>query len=175
MKKILLVIALLFTHTYATQAPKMGCILAQQGEVVVNWTVYGDEKLGHEGNSTNVEFIAIQKDGTNFHEILIGSSIKADFQGKPLLAKFLHIQSKKRIARGPRHGIIIFNISLNGVSKDVPTVYFYETGDMKMKGHINLKDFKLSDKDTYAELAFGLKISSLVCAVPNRDGTTKEK
>lgn len=165
MKKILLVIALLFTYTYATKAPKMGCILAQQGEVVVNWTVYGDEKLGLEGNSTKVEFIAIQKDGTNFHEILVGSSIKADFQGKPLLAKFLHIQSKKRIARGPRHGIIVFNISLNGISKDVPTVYFYETGDMKMKGHINLKDFKLSDKDTYAELAFGLQIHSVVCAV----------
>ena len=165
MKKLLLIFTLLFTYIYATQPPKMGCILSQTGEVVANWTVYGDKKLGQEGNSTKVDFIPIQKEGTNFHEILVGSSIKADFQGKPLLAKFIHIQSKKRIKRGPRHGAIILNITLNAVSKDIPTVYHYEKGNMKMKGHINLKDFNLSDKDTYAELAFGLQIHSVVCAV----------
>ena len=166
MKKISLVIMLLlFTYAFAKPAPKMGCILAQQGKVIVNWTVYGEEKLGQEGKSSKVEFITIQKEGTNFHQILVGSSIKADFQGKPLLAKFLHIQSKKRIARGPRHGIIIFNMTLNAVSNDVPMVYFYEKGKMRMKGHINLKDFKLSDKDSYTELSFGLDIHSIVCAV----------
>ena len=176
MKNILLLLTFLMLSLNATsKPPKMGCILAQQGEVKLNWTVYGDKKLGEEANSTSVEFIPIQKEGQNFHEILVGSSIKADFQGKTLLAKFLHIQSKKRIARGPRNGIILLNISLNAVNKDVPMVYFYQTGNMNIKGHINLKDFNLSTKDTYVELIFDLHINSLVCAIPHRGTVKKEK
>jgi len=176
MKNILLVLTFLIASLNATsKPPKMGCILAQQGEVQVNWTVYGDKKLGEEANSTKVQFIPIQKEGQNFHEILVGSNIKADFQSKTLLAKFLHIQSKKRIARGPRHGIVLFNISLNEVSKNVPMVYFYQTGDMNIKGYINLKYFNLSAKDIYVELVFDLHINSLVCSIPHRDTIKKEK
>jgi len=166
MKKLLLALTFLIVFLHATSTPpKMGCILAQQGEVKLHWTLYGDKKLGEEANSTSVSFIPIQKEGKNFREILVGSSIKADFQSKTLLAKFLNIQSKKRIARGPRHGIIIFNISLNAANKDIPMVYFYQTGEMNIKGYINLKDFNLSAKDTYVELIFDLHINSLVCAV----------
>jgi len=172
MKKILLALTFLILSLNATfKPPKMGCILAQKGEVKLHWTVYGDKKLGEEANSASVAFIPIQKEGQNFREILVGSSIKADFQGKTLLAKFLHIQSKKRIARGPRQGIVLFNISLNAVNKNVPMVYFYQTGEMNIKGHINLKDFNLSTKDTYAELVFNLHINSLVCAVAHRAQT----
>jgi len=166
MKKILLALTFLMLSLNATfKPPKMGCILAQQGEVKLHWTHYGDKKLADETDSTSVTFLPIQKEGKNFREILVGSSIKADFQGKTLLAKFFHIQSKKRIARGPRNGIILFNISLNAMNKDVPMVYFYQTGEMNIKGYINLKDFNLSAKDTYVELMFDLHINSLVCAV----------
>jgi hypothetical protein len=176
MKKILLALTFLMLSLNATsKPPKMGCILAQQGEVKLHWTVYGDKKLEDEANSTSVAFIPIKKEGQNFREILVGSSIKADFQGKTLLAKFLHIQSKKRIARGPRQGIVLFNISLNAVNKDVPMVYFYQTGEMNIKGHINLKDFNFSAKDTYVELVFDLHINSLVCSVPHRGIVKKEK
>ena len=172
MKKTLLILTLLLSWVYAKPtAPRMGCILSQQGEVTSNWTIYGDEKLGREGNSTQVNYTAIKKEGENFNEILVGSTIQVNMQDKKILAKIVHIQSKKRIKRGPRHGVIVLNITLNGVSKDIPTVYFYETGDMKMKGYINLKDFKLSDKDSYTELAFGLQIHSIVCALPDRSIT----
>ncbi len=170
MKKILLVLALLTACMYAKPTPpKMGCILSQQGEVTVDWSIYGDEKLANQGKSASVKYTAIKKEGINFNEILIGSTIQTKFQSKDLLAKFSHLKSKKRVGRGPRHGVIVFDITLNGTSKDLPTVYFYEKGDMTMKGLINLKDFKLSDKDTYSELVFKLKVKSIVCAMPHKN------
>jgi hypothetical protein len=166
MNKTVIALTILSTLIFAKPLPpKMGCILAQKGDVTAQWSVYGDAKLAVESKSDSVKYTAIKKEGKNFNEILIGSTIQTDFQNKQLVAKIIHIQSKKRIARGPRHGVMVFNILLNGVSKDVPTVYFYKTGDMSMKGLINLKDFKLSDKDTYTELIFELKINSIVCAV----------
>ena len=176
MKNILLLLTVLIATLNANpKAPKMGCILAQQGKVQVGWTLYGDTKLGIEDNCTEVEFIPIQKKGKNFHEILVGSRIKADFQGKPLVAKFLHIQSKKRIARGPRRGLILFSIILNDIHKDIPMSYFYEKGDMRMKGYINLKDFNLSKKDIYTELVFDVHIHSIVCAVPHNNTKARWK
>ncbi len=44
---------------------------------------------------------------------------------------------------------------------------------MKMKSHINLKAFKLSDKNIYAELALGLQVHSVVCAVPHKTAIEK--
>ncbi len=167
LKKIFLLLILFVGILYAKEVPtKMGCILAQQGEVSINWTVYGDELRAKESKSTQVRFIPIQKEGKNFHEILIGSTIEADFQNKPFSAKFIHIQSKKRISRGPRHGLVVLSLTLNKITKDIPMVYFYKEGDMQMKGHINLKAFKLSHKNIYIELALGLQIHSVVCAVP---------
>ena len=176
MKNILLLLTLLIATLNANpKPPQMGCILAQQGKVQVSWTRYGDKKLGIEANSTEVKFIPIQKEGKNFHEILIGSSIKSDFQGKSLVAKFLHIQSKKRIAKGPRRGLILFSIILNDIHKDIPMSYFYKKGNMNIRGYINLKDFNLSNKDTYVELVFDLYIHSIVCAVPHNNTKAKWK
>jgi hypothetical protein len=146
----------------------MGCILAQQGKVTVHWTVYADALRGTESNSTQVDYIPIQKEGTNFNEILVGSIIKSTFQNKPFSAKLTHLQSKKRIARGPRHGLIIISLTLNKITQEIPMIYFYKKGDMQMKTHINLKTFNLSNTDTYAELALGLQIHSLVCAIPHK-------
>jgi len=174
MKKIILSLVALTALLYAKPiAPKMGCILSQQGEVKANWTAYTSEKLGIQGKFDNVKYKAIAKEGKNFKAILVGSTIGMDtnstnFKNKPLLLRLKNIQSKKRIKRGPRHGVIVFNISLNGVEKDVPMVYFYETGDMKIKGFIDLSDFKLADETTYVEIVVELSINSIVCALPHK-------
>jgi hypothetical protein len=112
-----------------------------------------------------VNYKAIKKEGPIFKEILVGSIIKADFKDKKILAKITHIQSKKRIGRGPRHGIVEMEITLNDISKKIPMVYFYESGDMSMKSNINLKDFNLSKETVYTELDFGLHVYSVVCAI----------
>lgn len=175
MKNTILAFLILSTAIYAKPiAPKMGCILSQQGEVKANWTVYGNvEKHGIQGAFKNIKYKAIVKEGQNFKAILVGSTISMDtnstnFQNKEIIAKITHIQSKKRIARGPRHGVIVFDISLNGVSKEIPMVYFYETGGMQIKGFINLSDFKLSKETTYTEISIGFSVNSIVCAIPHK-------
>lgn len=166
MKQILLLLVFLSIISHAQEkAPKMGCILSQKGEVSFNWSEYTDEKYAIESSSKTVKYTAIKKEGSNFKNILVGSTIETDFKGKKLLAKITHIQSKKRIERGPRHGVIEMNISVNNITKTMPFVYFYEAGDLLIKRNINLKEFNLSSKKMYAELRFEIHIYSVVCAV----------
>ena len=166
LKKIILILALLCVSLNAkTAKPKMGCILAQQGKVTFEWAMYGDEKYAIQGKDNNVKYTAIKKEGHIFKEILVGSTVKTKLQGEELEAKIVHIQSKKRIGRGPRHGVIVFNITLNNISKDIPMVYFYEGGDMIATANIDMNHFKLSSKTKYCELKFGLHVYSVVCAI----------
>ena len=44
-------------------------------------------------------------------------------------------------------------------------VYFYEAGNMSIKGIVNLKDFNLVEKTKYAEFRFSLFVYSVVCAI----------
>ena len=172
MKRLLLLLIILGSLLYAeSKAPKMGCILAQQGEVKADWTVYGNKKLGVQGSFFNVKYRAKSKEGTNFKELFIGSSISMDtdsteFQKNSLVAKIIHIQAKKRIAKGSRDGIVVFNITTNGISKNIPMIYTYNKGNMQIKGLINLKEFKLSKESRYSELSIKLQIHSIVCHVP---------
>lgn len=166
MKKLLLILLFISSIVQAQdKAPKMGCILSQEGEVSLQWAEYGSEKYAVLGKSKSVQYKAIKKEGHIFKEILVGSTIEADFKDKTLFAKITNIQAKKRIARGPRHGVIEMEISLNNITKTIPFVYFYESGDMLMKNNINLQEFKLSEKSIYSELSFRLHIYSVVCAI----------
>ena len=86
MKQILLLLVFLSIISHAQEkAPKMGCILSQKGEVTFNWSEYTDEKYALEGSSKTVKYTAIKKEGSNFKEILVGSTIQADFKGEKLL------------------------------------------------------------------------------------------
>ncbi len=166
MKQILLLLIFLSIISNASEkAPKMGCILSQTGEVTVKWSEYTDEKYAIENSSKTVKYTAIKKEGSNFKEILVGSTIQADFKGKKLLAKITHIQSKKRIGRGARHGVIEMEVRVNNITKTMPFVYFYEDGNLLIKRNVNLKEFNLSDEEIYAELSFGMHFDSLVCAI----------
>lgn len=166
MKKILLILIFINIAVFAqSKAPKMGCILSQEGEVTLQWAQYGSEKYAVLGKSKEIKYTAIKKEGHVFKEILVGSTMEADFKDKKLFATITHIQSKKRVGRGPRHGVIEMNITLNDISKKIPMVYFYEGGDMLIKSNINLKEFNLSNKTLYTELSFGIHVYSVVCAI----------
>ncbi len=166
MKFFLLVCVFLSLNLYAqTKKPKMGCVLSQKGEVTVKWAEYGDKKYAVQGTSKNVEYTAIKNEGHIFKEILVGSTIKADFKDQKIMAKITHIQSKKRVGRGARHGVVEINITINSISKDIPFIYFYEGGDMLMKSNLNLKDFNLAKAKTYSELSIGLHVYSVVCEI----------
>lgn len=166
MKKIFLVLIFIgITLQAQTKAPKMGCLLSQKGEVSLQWAEYGSEKYALQGKSKKVNYKAIRKDGHMFKDILVGSIIEADFKDKNIIAEITHIQSKKRIGRGPRHGVVEMKLTLNNISKKIPMVYFYEGGDLQIKSNINLQDFKLTNKTIYSELSFDLHIYSIVCAI----------
>lgn len=166
MKQILLLLIFLSIISHAQEKePKMGCVLSQKGEVTFSWSEYGNEKYAIEDSSKAVNYTAVKKEGNNFNEILVGSTIETDFKGKKLLAKITHIQSKKRIAREARHGVIEMEVSVNNITKTIPFIYFYEDGDLLIKQNINLKEFNLTDEKVYAELRVALHIYSVVCAI----------
>jgi hypothetical protein len=166
MKQILLLLVFLSVISNASEKePKMGCILSQKGEVTFNWSEYTDEKYALEDSSKTVKYTAIKKEGSNFREILVGSTIQTKIKGKNLLAKITHIQSKKRIGRGARHGLIEMDVSINSITKTIPFVYFYEDGNLLLKRNINLKEFNLASEKEYLELRFGIPIYFALCAV----------
>ncbi|WP_072680861.1 hypothetical protein [Arcobacter sp. LA11] len=166
MKYILLLLLCLNIMSHAqNKKPKMGCILSQKGEVTFNWAEYTSNKYAIEGKSKTVKYKAVKKEGAVFKEILIGSTIKADFKNKDILAKIVHIQAKKRVGRGPRHGMIELQITMNNITKTLPFIYFYDAGNMIIKSNVNLKDFNLVTKKLYSEFSFGIHFDFALCEI----------
>jgi len=166
MKKLILLLVISIASLHAgSPAPKMGCTLAQQGKVTFGWATYTESKYAIQGSDEDVKYTPIKKEGHIFAEILVGSTMQSSFESKELNAKILGIQSKKRVGRGPRHGIITMQVELNGITKTIPMVYFYKGGDMLMKSIVDLKDFHLSTSTKYSEFSFGLHVYSIVCAI----------
>ncbi len=169
MKKLLIVLVALVTFLNAElTAPKTGCILSQQGKVVVSWKAYKTPaKIGVGGVFNEVTYTAVKAEGKNFKEILVGSSVVIDTnsvnsknEGRDLKlvnsffklmgngkinAKIVDMTSNKRVKREPRTGSITVEISMNGVTKSVPMNYTYDKGLMTSEGFIDILDFSGSD------------------------------
>jgi hypothetical protein len=205
MKKILLILAILTTFVYAElNRPKSGCILSQQGDVKVSWKAYKTPaKIGVGGVFNDVTYTAVKKEGKNFKEILVGSSVviktasvnsknkerdtklaNAFFgllSGKTITAKIVDMTSNKRVKREPRTGTITLEVTMNGVTKNVPMTYSYDKGLMKSEGFIDIFDFAGSkalaslnkacfDKHqgkTWSDVKVGfeMNIKAILCAV----------
>ena len=145
-------------------APKEGCILSQQGAVLVNWKAYKTPaKLGVGGIFDKVAYTPAQKEGKNFKEILVGSSVDINttsvnsnnkgrdaklvnsffklMSDEKIVAKIVDMTSNKRVAKEPRTGTITIEVTMNGVTKKVPLNYSYSKGIMKSQGVIDILDF----------------------------------
>ena len=168
MKKLLLSIMILSTTLFAEEPTvKTGCILSQEGAVTVGWKAYKTPaKLGVGGVFNDVTYKAVAKEGKNFKEILIGSSVTIDTasvnsknegRDKKLVASFFKLLGSQTInakiidirqtsdkKERPRQGIITTAITMNGISKDVPMHYTYDKGVLKGEGYIDLFDFQAS-------------------------------
>lgn len=165
MKKLLLILVMLTTLIHAELTrPKSGCILSQQGDVKVSWKAYKTPaKIGVGGVFDDVTYTAVKKEGKNFKEILVGSSVviktasvnsknesrdaklvNAFFgllSGETIRAKIVDMTSNKRVKREPRTGTITLEVTMNGVTKKVPMTYSYDKGLMKSEGFIDIFDF----------------------------------
>ena len=168
MKKLLLTIMILSTMLFAEiTTTKTGCVLSQEGAVVVGWKAYKTPaKLGVSGLFNKVTYTAAAKEGKNFKEILVGSSVTIQtpsvnsknegrdkklveqffkvFSSDTITAKITDIKAKSKETGKPKTGTIMIDISMNGVTKNTPMTYTYNKGTMKAEGYIDLLDFQAS-------------------------------
>ncbi len=205
MKKLLLILATLSTLIYANATTqKSGCILSQQGAVTANWKAYKTpEKIGVSGVFDDVAYTAAAKEGKNFKEILVGSTVvintnsvntKNKERDKKLInsffkilsndkitAKIVDIKAKSKEMGKPKTGTLTVEISMNGVTKQVPISYFYDKEIMTGKGFIDLFDFgapkalisinkacfDLHNGKTWndVEISFEMKIKASLCEI----------
>ncbi len=149
-------------------APKEGCILSQQGQVVVSWKAYKTpSKIGVGGVFDKVKYHAIKPEGKNFKEILVGSSVDINTSSvnsknegrdaklvnsffkllgdEKITAKIVDITSNKRVAKEPRTGTVTVEVTMNGITKKVPMKYSYDKEIMKSEGVIDILDFSGSN------------------------------
>ena len=165
MKKLITSIALLSAFTATLQAdPKTGCVLAQKGDVTAAWMAYKTPlKVGVSGIFDNVKYKSVAKEGKNFREILVGSSVAIDtksvnsknaprdaklvkfffnsMNSQKISAKIVDIKADERVKNKPRTGIVTLDITMNGVKKRVPMKYNFKDSVFSAKGVIDILDF----------------------------------
>ncbi len=168
MKKLLFSMAVLSSLIYAGEATKKpSCILSQEGAVEINWKSYKTAaKIGVGGSFDDVSYTAIKKEGKNFKEILVGSSVtiytnKVNskhedrdlkltnsffniLNDKKITAKIIEIKAQEKEMNKPKTGTLIVEITMNGVTKKVPLKYIHDKGIMRADGFIDILDFKAS-------------------------------
>jgi polyisoprenoid-binding protein YceI len=165
MKKIILSMMIMFgLTTSVAAAQKSGCILAQKGKVTVAWMAYKTPaKKAVSGVFESVKYTAVAKEGKNFREILVGSSVVIDtksvnsknkgrdaklvkfffeqMSGNTIDAKIVDIKADKKIKSKPRTGVVTLDITMNGVTKRVPMKYSFANSVFSAKGTIDVFDF----------------------------------
>ncbi len=160
MKKIILSLFTLFSISHASS----GCVLVQSGDMNVTWKAYKTlAKVGVGGAFTSVGYVPAAKEGKNFKELLVGSSVSIDTTkintGNPerddtlvrmffkklkttsIEAKVLSMKAGKRIKGKPYKGVLDVSITMNEMTLVIPMSYVYEKEIFVAKGTIDLFDF----------------------------------
>jgi hypothetical protein len=159
MKKTILILFSLFTISHAG-----GCVLVQSGDMNVTWKAYKTlSKVGVSGVFTAVKYVPMAKEGANFRELLVGSTISIDAtqidtsnlsRDKTLVkmffkqlisttieGKIVAMKADKRVKGKPYTGVLDVELSFNAKKMTIPMVYIYEKEQFKAKGIIDLFDF----------------------------------
>ncbi len=154
MKKILLLLIMLSSLLFSAKATakKAGCILSQDGKVVINW----QDKKGSKGTFDNVDFVALKKEGVNFKEVFVGSQIVVNSDAKPITLMITGVKSNPRVKPDPRTGTMTFMI-LEQPGKTVTLDFIYDKGKMNIKGKTDIYDFTMLD--------LNIKIKAILCNV----------
>ena len=153
--------------TTLNASQKSGCVLSQKGPVTVAWKAYKTPlKLGVGGIFDDVKYRAVAKEGKNFREILVGSSVAIDtrkvnsknkardeklynsffkqmnIQG--IKAKIVDIKADVKLTKAKgktRTGTVAIEIDMNGITKTIPMKYSFIDGVFDAKGVIDILDF----------------------------------
>lgn len=154
MKKLLVILLTIVSFLNAEKtAPKIGCILAQDGQVQVNWK----DKNNKNGSFKNVSYTAIKKEGINFKEIFVGSMIQIDSKNSPIKLTIKDIKANPRVKPNPRTGSMKVSVMSKDINKEIIMNYTYDKNIMKAKGNIELYDFK--------SIGFETKIKAILCNI----------
>lgn len=167
MLKIILSAMLFLTLANANDSSKGYCSLSQEGKFNVNFIAYKTAaKKGVGATFDDVVYTAAAKEGKNFREILVGSSVvintksvnsKNPARDEKLVKFFFEQMSSDKITakivdykamkveRGkPKKGTLFTKITMNGVTKKVPMRYVLKDGLLKADGVIDIFDFMAS-------------------------------
>ena len=167
MKTIISLIITLAMASTLYAAQKSGCTLAQKGKVTVAFKAYKTpSKIGVSGTFSKVAYTPVAKDGKNFREILVGSSVVVDAksvnsknEGRDaklvkfffeqmsgdIKAKITDIKADKHIKGKPRTGVVSIEVTMNNVKKIVPMKYNFSEGVFSAGGTIDILDFSASN------------------------------
>ena len=160
MKKIIFSLFTLFSISYASS----GCVLVQSTDMNVTWKAYKTfAKVGVKGVFSSVNYVPIAKEGKNFRELLVGSSVNIDSSkidtGNPqrddtlakmffkklktpsIKANILAMKADKRIKGKPYKGVLDVSITMNEKTLVIPMSYVYEKEIFVATGTIDLFDF----------------------------------
>jgi len=163
MLKTLLSGLLLVALAQANDPSKGHCELSQEGAFNVNFVAYKTPaKKGVGASFDDVKYTAVAPKGKNFREILVGStavintkSVNSKNKGRDAkLVKFFFSNMKGditakildykaiKVERGqPKKGTLITEITMNGISKQVPMSYMLKDGVLKADGVVDVFDF----------------------------------
>ncbi len=167
MIKIILsiMLALVLLNANETKPSHGSCILAQTGDVTVNWESYKTAaKIGVGGTFDSVKYTAAAPSGINFSEILVGSIVVIDtnsvnsknkgrdetlvkyffkqMSSNSITAKIVEVTSSGKHEKDkPKTGTLATEITMNGITKKVPMSYSYDAGILNVNGFIDLFDF----------------------------------
>jgi len=154
MKKILIFLMIISSLVFSAQnTKKAGCILSQDGKVIVNW----ESTDGKVGTFKEVDFIPIRKEGVNFKEVFVGSKIKINSVTKTITLEIIDITSNPRVKPDPRTGTITFTVLEKSISQKIKMNYVYDKNTMNIKGKTNIYDFNMLD--------LKIKLKAILCNV----------
>lgn len=153
MKKLVLIL-LTFASLLCAQKPtlKQGCILAQDGEVRVNW-----QDKNTNGGFKNVKYTAIQKEGVNFKEIFLGSMIEIGLEKKPISLEIVGMKANPRVKPDPRTGTMKIKVMANKINKEINMHYTYNKNTLVIKGKLDVYGYQMIDIQT--------KIKAVLCKI----------
>jgi len=156
MKKIALSLILAFSLAQAN------CSFSQPTDVDVTWKAFKTPmKLGVGGHFNNVNFKSNIPKATDLNTLLAGSTVNIDvasvdsknqgrdvklfneffkkMSGKGITAKIISLQKNKEARKT---GIATVEVTMNGVTRNVPMKYAFQNGQLSANGVIDLLDFK---------------------------------
>ena len=199
MKKLFITLVSLYTLAHAAGS----CTLAPYGEFEVTWEAYKTPaKAGVGGSFKSVEYTLAAPEGKNFKTIFLGSKVSIDMKsvhtndaarderlvkyffnmmgGEKIIGTIVDVKGGKREKGKPKTGIMTLELTMNGVTKNVPMKYSYFDGKLDVNGVIDVLDFNalgaltsinkacfdLHEGKTWNDVAIGFstKIKALLCS-----------